>query len=110
MRDALVFSAEMSGTLFVIMPYRLHPLFYSPLQNVNFLISAMSLDQSAKWVSALRMGAFATGKRLLSQNLDVMILIEVGAALVGVVVATRRFPISRPTSAADDSGVVPPAT
>ncbi|MDB5986331.1 MAG: hypothetical protein JWR16_1384 [Nevskia sp.] len=41
------------------------------------LLSAMSLDQSAKWVTALRMGAFATGKRLpsLSQNLDVMMLI-----------------------------------
>jgi anaerobic selenocysteine-containing dehydrogenase len=34
----------------------------------------MSLDQSAKWVSALRMGAFATGKRFTSQGLDVLML------------------------------------
>lgn len=31
------------GTLFVIMPHRIHPLFYSPIQNILFLISAMGL-------------------------------------------------------------------
>jgi anaerobic selenocysteine-containing dehydrogenase len=39
------------------------------------LLSAMTLDQSAKWVTMLRMGAFATGKRFISQNLDVLMLI-----------------------------------
>ena len=38
------------------------------------LLSAMTLDQSAKWVTALRMGAFATGKRFTSQGLDVLML------------------------------------
>ncbi|MEW5945350.1 MAG: NrfD/PsrC family molybdoenzyme membrane anchor subunit [bacterium] len=31
------------GTLFVIMPHRIHSLFYSPIQNVHFLISAIAL-------------------------------------------------------------------
>lgn len=31
------------GTLFVIMPHRINPLFYSPIQNINFLLSAMAL-------------------------------------------------------------------
>src|SRR5260370_41672879 len=39
------------------------------------LISAMTLDQSAKWGTMLRMGAFATGKRLISQDLDALMLL-----------------------------------
>jgi hypothetical protein len=39
------------------------------------LISAMTLDQSAKWVTMLRMGAFATGKRFISQDLDALMLL-----------------------------------
>lgn len=38
------------------------------------LFSGMTLDQSAKWVTALRMGAFATGKRLVHQ-LDALMLV-----------------------------------
>ena len=39
------------------------------------LISAMTLDQSAKWVTMLRMGAFATSKRFISQDLDALMLL-----------------------------------
>src|SRR5260370_35429107 len=39
------------------------------------LISAMTLDQSAKWVTMLRMGAFATGKSFISQDLDALMLL-----------------------------------